>query len=105
MNIDQQEIFDPYLYPYSGTFATKMLAEAFKERARNAGLSQRQIAAKLHYRTSVTLSHMAIGRIPIPINRAPELARILGLDAAEFLLAVMEQRHPEIDFRRILRLN
>jgi hypothetical protein len=56
----------------------------------------------LNYKTSVVLSHMALGRVPIPVDRAMDFARLLKMDAPRCLLAVLEQRHPEIDFLRIL---
>jgi hypothetical protein len=42
------------------------------------------------------LSHMANGRMPIPLDRAVEMASILPLDVTEFCLAVLEQRAPEV---------
>jgi hypothetical protein len=45
---------------------------------------------------------MALGRVPIPVDRAVDFARYLGMDQNEFLLAVLKQRHPEIDFDRLL---
>ena len=45
---------------------------------------------------------MALGRVLIPFDRAMVFARLLKMDAPRFLLAVLEQRHPDIDFLRIL---
>jgi hypothetical protein len=39
---------------------------------------------------------MANGRLGIPLERARDLAAILDLDAAEFCLAVIEQRAPSV---------
>lgn len=97
--LDQIEIS----YPLAHTQASKMLGEAFERIREQKGLSQRQVAAMLGYKASVVLSHMASGRAPIPIGRAPELAQVLDLDPAEFLLAVLEQREPGVDFRGILK--
>jgi hypothetical protein len=90
-------------YPHAGTVATKMLAEAFHKIWNTRHLSQRQLAARLGYRSSVPLSHMAAGRVPIPISRVTDLSRALEIDEAALLLAVLEQRHPDIEFKRILQ--
>lgn len=102
MTSSTNQILDPYAYPHSETLATQMMADAFRKLELNNGPSQRQMAARLGYKTSVVLSHMALGRVPVPIDRASQLAHALGMDEREFLLAVLEQRHPGIEFRRIL---
>lgn len=89
-------------YPLANTEARRMLAAGLEKANDEKGLSQRTLAKQLGYRTSVVLSHMASGRAPIPIDRAPDFARMLGLDLQKFLLAVMEQRHPDINFGKIL---
>jgi transcriptional regulator with XRE-family HTH domain len=89
-------------YPLAGSEATRMLAEGLKQAEEEKGLSQRSIAKLLNYKSSVVLSHMALGRVPIPIDRAMDIARLLKLDQSRFLLAVLQQRHPEIDFIRLL---
>lgn len=89
-------------YPLANSEATRMLAEALEKISEDKGWSQRQIAKMMNYKTSVVLSHMALGRVPIPIDRALDFARLLNMDPAKFLLAVLEQRHPDIDFLRIL---
>jgi hypothetical protein len=35
---------------------------------------------------------MAKGRVPVPLDRAAQIAVAVGIDAAEFLLAAVEQR-------------
>lgn len=89
-------------YPLANTEATKMLSQALEKANEDKGWSQRQVAKMLGYRSSVALSHMSIGRVPIPIDRALDFSRMLGMDPAEFLIAVIEQRHPDIDVRRVL---
>lgn len=89
-------------YPLQGTKAQRMLSEALDRASRDKDQSQRFVAAQLGYKSSVVLSHMASGRVPIPVDRAVDFARYLGMDQNEFLLAVLEQRHPEIDFERLL---
>src|SRR5205085_3889255 len=89
-------------YPLKGTTAQRMLSEALDRAQRDKQQSQRFISGQLGYKSSVVLSHMASGRVPIPIDRAMDFARYLGMDQNEFLLAVLEQRFPEVDFRRLL---
>lgn len=70
----------------------------------------REIAKLLNYKQAVVLSHMSLGRVPIPIDRAEQIAEVLGMDSASFLRAVVEQRHPKVtwellgDMRRDLRV-
>jgi DNA-binding transcriptional regulator YdaS (Cro superfamily) len=89
-------------YPLANTEATRMLAEGLKLAEEEKGLSQRSIAKLLNYKSSVVLSHMALGRVPIPIDRCVEIARLLKLESGRFLKAVLQQRHPDIDFDRLL---
>src|SRR3546814_13326797 len=88
-------------YPYEETRATQMLATALKRAWNEKRLSQRTLAKQLGYRSSVVLSHMASGRVPIPIERVDDYAQLLEIDEGEFLLAVLEQRYPHLDFRNM----
>jgi hypothetical protein len=81
-------------YPLQGTRAQVMLETAMKA-AKAAGRSQRDVAGKLGYKSSVVLSHMTAGRVPIPIDRAKN----------NFLLAVLEQRFPEVDFTTLFNIS
>ena len=45
---------------------------------------------------------MASGRVPIPVDRAVVIAEALGIEPRAFLLAVLEQRFPEIGFKDLL---
>ena len=45
---------------------------------------------------------MATGRVPIPIGRAPELARGLCIDERQFVLAVLAQRYPEENWTHMM---
>lgn len=92
---------DMLAYPHAESTAARMMAEAFTKLALKKGLSQRRLAAQLGYKSSVVLSHMALGRVPIPIDRASQLAQVLQLDEREFVLALLEQRHPNIPFRQL----
>ena len=89
-------------YPLANTDATKMLGSGLERLHAEHGLTQRDVASRLNYKTSVVLSHMALGRVPIPIDRVNDIARVLGLDASRFLLAVLKQRHPGMDFESLL---
>lgn len=78
-----------------------MLAAGLRTAALERGLSLREIGRRLGYKQPVVLSHMANGRVPIPIDRALDIAREVGLPAAQFLQAVLRQRHPEVDWRLV----
>ena len=95
---------DPREYPYADTVAARMLAEAFDAIRNKQSMSQRKLATKLGYRSSVPLSHMASGRVPIPVSRVTNLSVTLEIDEAALLLAVLDQRYPEIEFQRILQM-
>lgn len=88
-------------YPLADSEATKILAAGLERLQRETGATQKEVATRLNYRTSVVLSHMALGRVPIPIDRANDIARELGLDPSRFLLATLKQRHPEVDFEAL----
>jgi hypothetical protein len=92
-------------YNYKDTRAAQMLAEGLRRASSERGLSVRQLGKKLHYKQAVVLSHWATGRVPIPIDRAVEVAREVGLPEREFLLAVLEQRHAEVDWKLITGFN
>lgn len=89
-------------YPLANTLATRMLAKALDNVNNEKGWSQRTVAKMLGYRASVALSHMALGRVPIPVERTADFARLLKMDPGEFLIAVLEQRYPDLDIRHIL---
>lgn len=88
-------------FGYADTRATQMFAQALSAKS---DLSQRALAHLLGYKTSVVVSHMASGRAPIPIDRALEIAAAVGVDRGKFLLAVLEQRYPSIDFAKLLSI-
>ena len=90
----------PNYLAYAETEAAMFLAGAIADRARE-GVSLRELGRRLEYKQPVVLSHMATGRVPIPIDRAVEIAQTVGLAARKFLLAVLEQRHPSIDWSLI----
>lgn len=89
-------------FPLARTDATRMVAAALRRLQAEAGMTQRDVASKLGYKTSVVLSHVALGRVPVPIDKMAEFAEVLGIPPQRFLLAVLEQRFPHIDFRTLL---
>jgi hypothetical protein len=86
-------------YPHAETAAAKMLAQGLRTAAAERKLSLREIGRRLGYSQPVVLSHMATGRVPIPIDRAVEIAEAVGISPDAFLEAVLEQRHPSIGWR------
>lgn len=94
-----------YDYPMVNTKACQMLKAAVEKAQDTKGWSQRYISDKLGYKNSVVLSHMVTGRIQISIDRAMDFSRVLSIPPGEFLLAVLEQRHPEIDFRKLFQID
>jgi hypothetical protein len=92
-------------YDYKETRAAQMLSDGLRRASAERGLSVRQLGKKLNYKQAVVLSHWATGRVPIPIDRAVEVAHEVGLPEREFLLAVLEQRHAEVDWNLITGFN
>ena len=85
-------------YPLADSTAARMLSEGLARAKAEQGSSIRQIGKQMGYKTAVVLSHMALGRVPIPIDRAEELADTLKIDKASFLQAVVKQRHPHVSW-------
>lgn len=81
-------------FPYSRSRAAYLLKQALGRSQQERGLSIRTLGKRLGYKQATVLSHMASGRVPIPIERAPDIARHVDLEVAEFLVAVIEQRLP-----------
>lgn len=78
--------------------AARMLAAGLARASQERGLSLRKVGSLLGYKQAVVLSHMTTGRVPIPIDRAEDIARILEIDPAAFLQAVVKQRHPDVSW-------
>lgn len=72
----------------------EMLRDGLRRAAHERGMSTRAAAKELGYSATVVISHMATGRVPIPLDRAVEIAGVVGLDKSTFYSAVLEQRHP-----------
>lgn len=91
--------------PFADTAAARMLAAALKRASDEQALSLRQLAKILQYKQAVVLSHMSLGRVPIPIDRAEEIADALDMNKSAFLRAVLEQRHPDVDWALLYKGN
>lgn len=81
-------------FPFANSGATIMLRSALDRYTATQGKSLRKLGIELGYKNAVILSHMSLGRVPIPLDRADEFARILDLNAPEFVAKVLLQRHP-----------
>ena len=92
-------------YKYADTRAARLLSEALRRKSEVERVSLRSIAKQLDYKQAVVLSHMANGRVPIPVDRAEDIAAAVGLPEREFLLAVLEQRHEEVNWSLITSMN
>lgn len=84
-------------FPYSDTLASIALKAALESSRRSRGKSLRAVARELNYKQPVVLSHMAHGRIPIPIERAEEIAAALGMEPKSFVKLALKQRYPDLD--------
>lgn len=89
-------------YPYVKSRAAKMLSKGIDDASDTRGESLRQLAGRLGYKSAVVLSHMRTGRLPIPVERAPELAEVIGMPRGDFIIAVMEQRFPNMNVKKEL---
>ena len=82
-------------FPYAGTRAAKLLRDAIDRAHREERLSVRALGRQLGYKQATVLSHMASGRVAVPLERAPDIARAVSLNPGEFLAACVEQRSSE----------
>jgi hypothetical protein len=64
----------------------------FPYRAR--GTSVRSLGKKLGYKQATVLSHIAHGRVAVPMKRAADIALVVELPPEDFLSAAVEQRTP-----------
>lgn len=81
-------------FPYSNSRAAALLRDGLLAAKSERRLSARQIAFSLGYKQPVVLSHMAAGRVAVPLDRAIEIAEAVGVDPLELLLASLEQKEP-----------
>ena len=84
---------DEHPFPYLDTEAALMLRSALDHHKRSKKVSLRQLSKQLGYKQSAILSHMANGRVAIPLDRAEELADSLQMSKPHFLTAVIKQRY------------
>ncbi len=82
-----------------------MLSAGLARASSDEGRSVRQIGRDLNYKQAVVLSHMANGRVPIPIDRAEDIAATLHLNPRDFLQAVVKQRHPGVSWDLLSAMN
>lgn len=80
-------------FPFAESRAAGMLREGIARQA-SVGRSLRSLGTKLGYKQATVLSHMAKGRVPIPLERARDIAAALEIAEPDFLGAVVEQRVP-----------
>ena len=76
------------------TRASLLLRDALTQHMRQHGTSLRKEAERLNISPAV-LSHMANGRVPIPVDNAPMLAKAFDIPPGAMVAAVLQQRFPE----------
>lgn len=86
------------VYPHADSLAARMLSERLAVGAAERTMSTRKLAKLLKINQPSVISHMANGRLAIPVERAVPLAKALGLDPSIFLAAVLNQRFPSVDW-------
>ncbi len=64
-----------------------------------------ELGLAMGYNNRSSLSHMASGIAPIPLDMADRIASVVGLDEAAFTLVVLHQRHPEAAVRLVAALS
>lgn len=81
-------------YRFADTEAAQMLAAAIHRYTQRSSGGLRALAEKLEMKQAAVLSHMANGRMAIPLERAPQLATALDMNVGQFTKAVLKQRFP-----------
>ena len=79
-------------FPYAASVAAEMLRHGLNTASAEHRRSLRSIAKELGYKQATVLSHMASGRVLVPLDRAREIALAVGIDPADLLMAAVEQR-------------
>lgn len=85
-------------YPYADTPAAQMLSDRLAVAAAERWMSTRKLANLLEIKQPSVISHMANGRLAIPVERAVPLAQALRMDERLFLKAVLRQRFPSVEW-------
>lgn len=83
-------------FPHADTAAALTLQSALRRAKEKNKMSLRAIAKLLNYKQAAVLSHMASGRIPIPVERAEEIAVALDINPSAFMKMVLKQRYPNM---------
>ncbi len=83
-------------HPHAQTAAAALLRTALATYTAQHKGGLRALSVELGMRPPTVLSHMANGRMPIPLERAGQIADALHLDRLTFCLAVLAQRAPSI---------
>ena len=83
-------------FPHVDTDAALALQSALGRAKTQKKMSLRAIAKTLNYKQAAVLSHMASGRIPIPVERAEEIAIALDINPSAFMKMVLKQRYPNM---------
>lgn len=81
-------------HPFADTRASTMLSSALRAHMVREAISMRQVARNLGMSAAV-LSHMANGRVPIPVDHAITLADAFGIPRSAMVAAVLQQRFPD----------
>ena len=81
-------------FRYRESLAAEMMRDGIYRLKNERRISLRMLALELGYKQATVLSHMANGRIAVPLERAQAIASALQLPADQFLAAVAEQRIP-----------
>ena len=85
-------------YPNAESEAAVCLRRALDRLKREEKRSLRSVARELGYKQPVTISHMANGRMLIPVERAHDIALVAGIDPEYFQKIVLKQRYPNVEF-------
>lgn len=72
------------------------VAEFVAQQLALSDLTQREVAERLGYDRPNFITMIKQGQSKLPINKAPLLAKTLGLDPAHFLRIVLQEYSPEI---------
>lgn len=83
-------------FPHADTTAARALQSALNRAKVKNKTSLRALAKQLNYKQAAVLSHMASGRIPIPVERAEEIAVALDINPSAFMKTVLKQRYPNM---------
>jgi hypothetical protein len=81
-------------FPFADTQAAMMLRSALDRARVEKSLSVRSLGKQLGYKQATVLSHMAAGRVAIPLDRAADIATAVSIPVTQFLIAAVLQKAP-----------